>query len=185
MSRGKKLEGLRFGKLVALRIYGRHHTGQNLWVCKCDCGNIKNVTASRLIKGDTRSCGCLKSENLSARKEPGHAAISLSHQQYKKGATRRNLSFSLTREQFIDIVTKDCFYCGDSPSIKAVAPGNNGYFIRNGIDRVDSSKGYYIENCVPCCTICNRAKSNTDMQGFIDWIYTVHNNLVEKSFAVW
>ena len=43
----------RFGKLIAIR-----HTGENKWVCKCDCGNTKTVRAANLVNGSTTSCGC-------------------------------------------------------------------------------------------------------------------------------
>lgn len=39
----------------------------------------------------------------------------------------------------------------------------------NGIDRVDSSKGYSAENVVPCCKICNRGKANMSKEDFIEW----------------
>ena len=32
-----------------------------LWVCRCDCGNITEVTKRRLVTGSTRSCGCRRS----------------------------------------------------------------------------------------------------------------------------
>ena len=56
------LTGQRFGKLVVIQksenISADRHT---LWVCKCDCGNIKEVPSNALVCGDTKSCGCLKS----------------------------------------------------------------------------------------------------------------------------
>lgn len=30
------------------------------WLCKCDCGRIKNIAANALTTGHTRSCGCVK-----------------------------------------------------------------------------------------------------------------------------
>lgn len=49
----------RFGKLVVLRK--SYNTGKNyiVWHCKCDCGNEKNINASSLKDGSTKSCGCL------------------------------------------------------------------------------------------------------------------------------
>lgn len=38
------------------------------WLCKCECGTTKAVFRSGLINGDSKSCGCLSKELLSARK---------------------------------------------------------------------------------------------------------------------
>ena len=56
---GKDLTGLRFGKLTVLKkSENRAKDGNPLWVCRCDCGNITEVTKRRLVTGSTRSCGC-------------------------------------------------------------------------------------------------------------------------------
>lgn len=63
---------------------------------------------------------------------------------YKNNARRRNIQFNLKEEDFIKIISDNCYYCG-SPQA-------------NGIDRVDSNKDYILENCVPCCEFCNKMK---------------------------
>ena len=45
----------------------------------------------------------------------------------------------------------------------------------NGIDRIDSSKGYSLDNCVPCCPLCNRLKSDLDKNMFLEHISKIHN----------
>ena len=49
----------------------------------------------------------------------------------------------------------------------------------NGLDRVDSSKGYTIDNVVPCCAICNTAKNKMTQKEFKEWIKTVYENYVK------
>ena len=39
----------------------------------------------------------------------------------------------------------------------------------SGIDRIDSNDNYTKENSVPCCRICNYAKSNMDVNDFQEW----------------
>lgn len=55
------LTGQQFGHLTVLRqIENYVSSGGNSFVqyeCKCDCGNIKNVTALKLRSGHTKSCG--------------------------------------------------------------------------------------------------------------------------------
>ena len=55
------LTGQRFGKLVCLEKTSIKKHSNYIWKCKCDCGNITYVEASCLTKGDTKSCGCIKS----------------------------------------------------------------------------------------------------------------------------
>lgn len=62
----KNLEEQRFGKLVAIRKVGKKF-GQNLWLCKCDCGNETEVPTSSLTNGLTKSCGCLMRESPKGR----------------------------------------------------------------------------------------------------------------------
>lgn len=54
------LTGQRFGKLTVLRrTEKRMDQGSVVWLCQCDCGKQKEVSARRLTKGKVRSCGCL------------------------------------------------------------------------------------------------------------------------------
>ncbi len=59
----RNLEGMRFGRLVALRRAGKNERGLSLWQCKCDCGAEKIALARTLISGGTKSCGCLHLES--------------------------------------------------------------------------------------------------------------------------
>ena len=56
------LTGKRFGKLEIIKFAGKNKWGKSKWLCKCDCGNKVEIVGSYLIKGDTKSCGCLKRE---------------------------------------------------------------------------------------------------------------------------
>ena len=60
---------------------------------------------------------------------------------------RRNISFNLTFDQFVEITSNSCYYC-------------KSFDERNfcGIDRVDSNIGYVVQNCVACCKTCNYMK---------------------------
>ena len=57
----KDITGQRFGKLVAVRLTGERRNRSVVWECKCDCGKTTFVNANNLRKGNTKSCGCLKS----------------------------------------------------------------------------------------------------------------------------
>lgn len=61
----KKLDltGQRFGKLTVIEEDPkRDNQGNVKWICRCDCGNTVSVIGTSLTRGNTRSCGCLRSE---------------------------------------------------------------------------------------------------------------------------
>ena len=65
----RDLTGQRFGRLTVIKDNGkRGKDGTIMWLCKCDCGNTKNVRTSNLTSGKTKSCGCLKRELVSEQK---------------------------------------------------------------------------------------------------------------------
>lgn len=56
--------GEKFGKLLVLDEYRKERNGYKITLCKCqcDCGNIKEINKASIVKGLTKSCGCLKKE---------------------------------------------------------------------------------------------------------------------------
>lgn len=83
------------------------------------------------------------------------------YKQYISSAKRRNLEFNLTREEFIKIFHSKCIYCGDEES--------------RGIDRVDNTTGYILNNCEPCCKICNKMKIHYSKEYFINHCKKIAN----------
>ncbi len=69
-SRFKDLTGIVFGRLTVLGFAGRHNSPRlpRQWFCECLCGRIVCVLATHLAQGRTKSCGCLRTELLTARK---------------------------------------------------------------------------------------------------------------------
>lgn len=62
-----KLINKRFGKLTVIKFEDRKR-GKHRWLCKCDCGKENIVVGEVLLRGDTKSCGCLISESVSKAK---------------------------------------------------------------------------------------------------------------------
>lgn len=56
------LTNQKFGRLTAKEIAENIPGKGNVWRCECECGGQKNVPASYLRNGHTRSCGCLNAE---------------------------------------------------------------------------------------------------------------------------
>ena len=59
---------IRFGRLITIEPVGFSNSGAKLWLCKCDCGNLKTIMSHHLSQGTTRSCGCLRNEYLNRGK---------------------------------------------------------------------------------------------------------------------
>lgn len=104
----------------------------------------------------------------------------------KKNATNRNLSFELTIEQFTNFIKMNCFYCNSPPDkitvIKRV--DNTIMFNYNGIDRKNSKLGYILDNCVPCCWMCNQAKLDKPFDKFINWLEKISSNLLNLKKSI-
>ena len=57
----KDLSEQRFGNLIAKKYSGKSNSSGNaIWICECDCGNICEVDSNNLISLHTTSCGCVK-----------------------------------------------------------------------------------------------------------------------------
>lgn len=62
---GNDLTGQRFGRLVALKCCGTRTKRQNtIWLFQCDCGIQKEIESRAVVKGHTKSCGCLHADNI-------------------------------------------------------------------------------------------------------------------------
>ena len=158
------------------------------WTCKCECGNITTITTTSITSSNTKSCGCLNSEKTSSperikKLQDGrrkHLPQQASAKRIWSGYVDKD-SNCVDFDSFLNVSQKNCFYCGIVPNRKYnffTAPSsksseysrNNGNFIYNGLDRVDSKLYHTIDNIVPCCYDCNRAKNNLSVENFLKWI---------------
>lgn len=61
------ITGQKFGRLTAIKFI-RKEGKKFFWLCKCDCGNEKEIVRSQFVgSGSTKSCGCLAKEIRSKR----------------------------------------------------------------------------------------------------------------------
>ena len=163
----------RYGQLFVIRlIKKRHHNKEAQWLCRCDCGNETIVTGYRLRTNHTRSCGCL------VKYPEGEAAFNTLWSLYKHEAkNRKKVSWRLTKPEFRKLVDSDCYYCGVEPKQKIEQKQWNGGYIYNGVDRLDSNKGYEVDNVVPCCGECNMSKRTRTEKEFRTWVRKVYEHL--------
>ena len=85
---------------------------------------------------------------------------------YQTSAKMKNLDFKIPLETFIEYVQMPCYYCGIIQE--------KGF---NGLDRLDSSAHYTVENCVSCCERCNWMKGSLSPSVFVHRVEHILTNL--------
>jgi CDP-6-deoxy-D-xylo-4-hexulose-3-dehydrase len=165
------ITGNKYGKLTAIK-YHRSTNGYIIWTFRCECGVEKILNTQKVKDGRIKTCGCGKrlKQKSPLLKEYGHASSYFAYSIYRRGAKKRKLNFDITFEEFKNICSQNCFYCGTSPSNILKSRNNNGDFIYNGIDRINSNIGYQKDNIRPSCFQCNRAKNTMSDIEFKNWI---------------
>jgi hypothetical protein len=153
--------------LTYLKDAGKNRHGQRFAECTCDCGKQVLVLKSKINRG-TKSCGCLKTriwrQRLDKIKHRYGRGFSSLFSSYKYSAKIKKIDFSLSDDDLYRLSQEKCSYCGSSPFSVSNRLGMK--FVYNGIDRVDSNKGYTLENCVACCKACNYAKRTLSVNEF-------------------
>ncbi len=173
------LTGTRYGRLVVVGLAEQQKKrNKRVWKCICDCGNTHEAATDILNNGGVRSCGCLHKETTrrlgkrerTNKKEYGYSALNKLFGMYKRHAREAGRVFELDLETFKILTQQNCSYCNRVPETVMSSPTYNGEYIYNGIDRVDNTQGYVLENCVTCCAKCNRSKRDDEQIEHIRWV---------------
>ena len=173
------LPGEIFEKLKVVEFFGKDKNGKIAYLCICECGKTRVVRRSYLLSGRTKSCGCQKSlANSVIGKKYIHFAIesrrkfvgSLSGQMWSRILTNakiRNIKLDITKEYAWELFLKQnkkCALTGQDLYLSPFHKERNK--VTASLDRIDSDKGYTIEN--------------------VQWIHKdiniMKNNLSEKKF---
>lgn len=93
------------------------------------------------------------------KKNPNKKAINKKYNESLRGrynaskclAKRRNKSFTITFEEFCELIKLPCHYCNDKFNSKSITGC--------GLDRLDNRIGYEFENVRSCCKVCNAIKN--------------------------
>jgi hypothetical protein len=164
-------------KLRVISVASKKGT-QTFWNCICECGNPAVVRGSYLTSGHTKSCGCLRSEVADARnkgrRNPDPWVPEMKTYIYHLSVDREHRrvlaeTWDLTLDEYKSLVTSSCYYCGAEPhGLPHAKHLRKSGVRRSGIDRIENSKGYTLNNCVTCCGACNREKGALTLKEFID-----------------
>lgn len=177
MSKRKEMTGLRFGRLLVTEYAGNHLRGgrpRACWKVQCDCGNTKVIDGNALRTGNSKSCGCTQVEYRHGANNAWYTGGKLKAEYTRQkhvAETDRELSFTLTLDEVERLFSYPCFYCAAEP-----VEDNRG-LVRNGIDRMDNSVGYEVDNVVACCTDCNLMKKDMTVEEFINHLKKILTHL--------
>lgn len=146
-----------------------HNSARHITV-RCSCGATYLMREysfiHRLGKGMCKLCAASATGPL--RRLPNNESAKTNYMNtYIQNARKRNLPFLLSKTEFFELISKNCHYCGSPPGNRVVC--RKSVAVVNGVDRYDNEQGYTVENSVPCCAICNRAKGNRHGDDFIAW----------------
>ena len=67
--KAKDISGMTFGYLTAIEPTGTKNRTDRVWRFQCQCGKTVELPATRVLLGNTLSCGCLKVARLKATKK--------------------------------------------------------------------------------------------------------------------
>jgi hypothetical protein len=158
------LIGKRFGGGVVIKFFGHGQRGIKtprstcIWELQCDCGNLYTAVSSDLTSGTTSSCGCQKL-NLKIK---GYAKnITQYYNSLKKGASGRNIEFSLEKDFLLEMLYKQKNICRLSGLYISLENGTAS------IDRINNNIGYINTNIQWIHRKVNYMKNNMEIDDFI------------------
>jgi len=156
---------------------------RNLWgrrqiKVQCDCGIVKIISQHHLNK--IKSCGCKRvssgKENLNFK---GYDFISGRHFYIlKRHARERNIEFNITIEYINDLLIKQNHQC--KLSKVPIIIGSRTIETTASLDRIDSSKGYIIDNVQWVHKDVNYMKQGYSLEYFIEMCNLIGQNCYNK-----
>ena len=139
--------GERHGKLIVLGFAGIDKRGEAVWRCKCDCGNITQVTGYKIRSGHTTSCGCVRRNRLGNKNRTHGMSETRLYTTWLGMKARCNRP---TEQNYYLYGGRGISVCDEweksFESFKDWAL-ENGYTDKLTIDRKDTNGNYCPENC--------------------------------------
>ncbi len=168
-----------FGQLIVQKRFGKNKYGKILWLCKCNCGKYSTPTSGSLLSG-TRSCGCLKPDQKFGKNNPhwkGFGDIcGGTWSRIKRGSELRKIEFNITIEETWNLFLKQDKKCALTKLPLKFASNSNASDGTASLDRIDSSKGYTIDNIQWVHKDINQIKWNLSQDYFIELCKLIAQN---------
>lgn len=160
------LSGERFHQLVV--ISNELKNNRTIWRCLCDCGKEHITYSENLRSGHTRMCTMCadKSAGIKRRK---YTIADMSLRKWKSivySATKRNISFNVTKEQIYDLYLKQNKKCALTDLPISFGIGNDSKTTAS-LDRINSNIGYEEGNLQWIYKDLNKMKGSLTQDQFI------------------
>lgn len=159
------------------------------WLCKCECGNEKEIVGSSLLNNSSKSCGCLKHElNFKGYEQINHVFWA----NIIESALKRNIDFNLKIEDAWNLYIKQDKKCAISgQKIEFVTHNDRQAYQTASLDRIKNSEGYTIDNIQWVHKQINFLKGVLSDEELFFWSKEVYLNNQEKEivksipFRIW
>lgn len=178
------LTGQTFGRLTVLEVRDdmkKCYKNRSIrWKCRCSCGEVTTVSSNALRTNDIVSCGCYHREiELSKKKNRGFGEVPDRYWgEVKNGAKRRKLSVDITAEDAHIVFLKQDRKCALSGE-PIFFGKHNGKRLAGGtasLDRIDSSRGYCVDNIQWLHVDINRMKLAYANEYFVQTCIKIANH---------
>lgn len=192
MKQLKSVIGLKFENVTIVKDLGYDYlsNGRRYVEYQCDCGAIKVGEYQSIRRGRIVSCGCWKADK-EYRQKQREAAYELQRngklnignersdddtpfRHYMKGIRQREIDTTLTCRDLKNQCERQHGRCAYT-NVPLVLATHTDYlypkYILASVDRVDSKKGYDVNNIQFVSLACNYAKNNMshdEMNMFLD-----------------
>ena len=132
--------------------------------CQCKCGNICFLTARELKRGRVKSCGCLKKEKVAGFE--GITGNCFNRCRY--GAISRKIVFDITAQDMWDKFVEQDGKCAIS-GVPIFLRTKSLDLPTASLDRIDSQKGYVVDNIHWVHKTINIMKWDLPLHEFVEW----------------
>ncbi len=160
-----------------LELLDDYSNNQTKVKIKCFCGNIFYSSPAMIFYEDTKNCGCIPypsgedNFNWVGYKEVGNWYF----RTVKRGAFKRGLEFSITIKDMWDSFIKQnkkCILSGVDIRLEPIGKLNFKTQTAS-LDRIDSEKGYTIENIQWVHKEVNKLKQDFSDEKVLHWCTTI------------
>jgi hypothetical protein len=139
------LTGSAFGKLIVISR-AKNKGKETRWICRCECGNSKEIYGIALKSGHTKSCGCIAKETAS-NKAKIHGMFGTP--EWFVWASMKGRCSNKNHKQYAAYGGRGITVCDEWTS------SFQSFFTDMGsrpsqdhqLDRIDNNTGYSKENC--------------------------------------
>jgi hypothetical protein len=168
------------GKWLVLGILSTKASYGNKTIYQVKCvehGSLRKAAINDIKKRYGNKCRC---KDFKSTKDICSDQL---YQRYQKGSKHRNkgIEFSISKEEFVPLLTQNCYYCDAMPS-NTIIINKKHKMLYSGVDRLDNNKGYISGNCVSCCWGCNQAKRTRSYEEFMNLIIKIYKNRSGKIY---